>query len=121
MTTGFLYDPIYLDHDTGPGHPETSQRLVATMQYLHKQPWFSELQAVSPHTADLKWIETTHAKDYITRAKETCAAGDPFLDSMDVGVSRKSFDVALVAAGGVLDLSDKIVSGELRKGFALIS
>ena len=120
MKTGFLYDPIYLEHDTGPGHPETSERLVATMRCLKKQPWFSDLQSVSPHKSDLKWIETTHAPEYIRRARETCAAGEPFLDSMDVSVSRKSFEVALFAAGGVLDLSDRIVSGALRNGFALV-
>ncbi|MGH8121028.1 MAG: histone deacetylase family protein [Gammaproteobacteria bacterium] len=120
MTTGLLYDPIYLEHDTGPGHPETSLRLVATMQYLDQQPWFPDLQAVAPQKADRKWIETTHSADYIRHAEKTCAAGAPFLDSMDVGISRKSFDVALVATGGALVLADRIVTGKLQNGFALI-
>ena len=120
MKTGFLYDPIYLEHDTGPGHPETSQRLVATMQYLQQQPWFSNLQPVSPHRADLPWIETTHSAEYIKHVEKICAAGAPFLDSMDVSVSRKSFDVARAASGGALDLADRIVSGEIQNGFALI-
>jgi len=120
MTTGLLYDPIYLEHDTGPGHPECSQRLVASMQYLKKQPWFPDLQAVSPRTSELKWIETTHSAEYIKHAEQTCAAGEEFLDSMDVGISRKSFDVALVAAGGALVLADRVVTGELQNGFGLI-
>ena len=31
MATGFLYDPRFLDHDAGRGHPERSERLVSTM------------------------------------------------------------------------------------------
>lgn len=120
MKTGFLYDPIYLEHDTGPGHPETSRRLTASMQYLQKQPWFAQLQPVSPLAADLKWIETTHSTAYIRHAQETCAAGEPYLDSMDVSVSRRSFAVALAAIGGALRLADRVVGGELQNGFALL-
>jgi hypothetical protein len=33
MNAGLVYDPIYLEHDTGD-HVENSQRLVVAMSYL---------------------------------------------------------------------------------------
>ena len=120
MKTGFHYDPVYLQHDTGRGHPECSERLTATMQYLKDQPFFKQLQPVATRTADLQWIETVHDRNYIHRAKTTCDAGAPFLDSMDVSVSKNSFNVALQAAGSALELADQIISAKLDNGFALI-
>ena len=120
MKTGFLYDPVYLQHETGQGHPETSQRLVACMHYLQRQPWFPALLPVAPAKADLKWIATTHTQEYIKHAAQTCAAGEPYLDSMDVSISRQSFDVALMATGGALALADQVVAGNLQNAFALV-
>ena len=120
MTTGFHYDPIYLEHDPGYGHPECSERLSCTMQYMQSLPWFKSLQSIPGSKADLKWILTTHDRDYIERAKATCKANMPYLDSMDVGVCRESYDIALQATGGVLVLADKLINGEIDNGFALV-
>ena len=46
--------------------------------------------------------------------------GHDYLDSPDVQVSRRSFDIALLAAGGVLQLVDAVVSGQVDNGFALV-
>lgn len=120
MSTGFLYDPIFLEHDTGGGHPECAQRLTVTMDYLQKQPWFEQLRLSSPRDADQKWIETVHGNDYILHAKQTCESGAPFLDVMDVSICKRSFDVALEAAGGVLELADQLMAGNINNGFALL-
>jgi len=120
MKTGFLYDPVFLQHDTGGGHPECSERLISTMQYLHNRPWFNSLQFFSPHKAERQWIETVHENDYIKRAEETCKYNIPYLDVMDVSVSRESFDVALMATGGTLELADQMIAGNINNGFALV-
>jgi acetoin utilization deacetylase AcuC-like enzyme len=120
MTTGFSYDARFLDHDTGPGHPENPQRLTATLQHLRNQPWFGELAQVPARAALLEQVESVHHSAYIARARTTCAAGSPMLDSMDVSVSPDSFDVALLAAGTTLALADEVIAGRLRNGFALL-
>ena len=120
MKTGFLYDPIFLQHDTGAGHPECSERLISTMQYLHDQPWFKLLHFFSPRIAERQWLETVHDNDYIERAEDTCKSGAPFLDVMDVSVCKKSFNVALKATGGTLELADQMIAGNINNGFALV-
>ena len=119
MTTAFLYDERFLDHDAGRGNPERSERLVSTMAWLERCGWFADLVRVDPATADLAWVETVHETGYIARAQETCRSGAPFLDVADVGVSPRSSDIALLAVGGALALADRIVSGDVESGFAL--
>ncbi len=120
MSTGFSYDARFLDHDTGPGHPENAQRLTTTQQHLLNQPWFSELTQVPARAAALEQVERIHARDYIDRAQAACAAGFKILDSMDVSISADSFTVAMLAAGTPMALADEIVRGRLRNGFALL-
>lgn len=119
MTTGFLYDERFLDHDAGVGHPEKRERLISTMAHLQSQDWFAELPRIAPRVADRNWIESVHSSDLVSRARNACERELPFLDVMDVGVSRDSFDVALLAAGGALELADKVVAGDVDNAFAL--
>jgi acetoin utilization deacetylase AcuC-like enzyme len=120
MTTGFLYDPSFLNHDTGPGHPECRERLVKTIKYLEDQPWFNELDKLKPRIAEPQWIESVHDGNYVHHAKKTCQSGASFLDSMDVTVCAASFDIALLAAGGTLVLADELIDGKINNAFALL-
>jgi len=119
MTTGFLYDDRFLDHDAGPGHPERRERLTSTMAHLQSQEWFEQLHMLSPHIADEASIESVHSRELIERARSACAQELPFLDVMDTGVSRKSFDIALLAAGGAQELADRVIAADVDNAFAL--
>jgi acetoin utilization deacetylase AcuC-like enzyme len=119
MATGFLYDSVYLDHDTGPGHPECGDRLIAVMEFLKRQSWFSALEQLSPRSAPREWIESIHAHRYVDRVEQACQRGLPYLDVFDVGISAKSYEVAKLAVGGVLTLADHVVNGTVDNGFAL--
>ena len=92
---------------------------MSTMAWLEGRDWFDDLVRVDPVMADPAWIETVHDASYIARAEETCRAGAPFLDVADVGVSRRSSDVARLAAGGALAMADGIVAGDVENGFVL--
>lgn len=118
--TGFLYDQRYLDHDTGRGFPESSRRLAVTMQHLSAQPWFDSLVKIGPRAAERKWLETTHSSDFIDFAQASCAAGARMLGDPDVRVCESSYDVAVLAAGGALELIDRVMAGEISNGFALV-
>ena len=120
MTTGLLYDPIYLEHDTGFGHPECSDRLAAVMQYLEKQPFFDHIAHVSPRSAESEWIQQVHTPKYIERAATACRKHYSHLDVLDVAISPKSYDIALLAAGGALELGDRVMSGALDNAFGLV-
>ena len=119
MSTGFLYDPRFLEHEPGAGHPERKERLSTSIAHLREQPWFSDLQQLDAAAADRRWIRTIHSEDYIERAHDTCANGVPYLDVTDVGVCERSYDVALLAAGSLMSLADRVARRDLDNGFVM--
>lgn len=120
MPTGFAYDVEFLAHDTGPGHPEQPARASAIMRHLERLDWFSGLTRCAPRAAERRWVETVHTGNYIRRAEAACRDGLTFLDSMDVAISARSFEIALLAAGAPLALADALVAGDISNGFALV-
>jgi acetoin utilization deacetylase AcuC-like enzyme len=119
MNTGFVYDPAFLKHDTGEGHPERHDRLLVTMAHLQTQSWFSQLHQLSTATIERKLLETSHTNSYIQRAEDACKSNQTFLDSMDVAISKDSYEVALLAAGAPIILADEIIKGSIHNGFVL--
>ena len=120
MASGFLYDPEYLAHDPGPGHPERRDRLISVMEFLKRRSWFSALEQLTPRPAPREWIESVHAHRYVDRVEQACRRGLPYLDVFDVGISTESYEVAKLAVGGVLTLADHIVNRRVDNGFALV-
>lgn len=120
MRTGFLYDPRFLDHDTGHGHPESAARLRASIDYLQKQPWFGDLQDIAANPAEEQWLREIHSAAYIARAARACREQAPYLDCADVSISADSYEVALLAAGGALAVADAVMEQRIDNGFALL-
>lgn len=120
MATGFVYDPRLLDHHAGTGHPECPERLSSVMSHLEKLTWFRTLQQIPAKPADEAWLREIHSAKYLLRAKETCASGSHLLDTPDVGISLHSLDRAILAAGAAIELADKMASGVIQNGFALL-
>jgi acetoin utilization deacetylase AcuC-like enzyme len=122
--TGLLYGPIYLDHNTGEGFPERPARLEAIVNRLKEKDLFSKLTLIEPAPAALEWIEAMHAKEYVERVRKACeAAGDKVVNFEGIGdvpISKKSFDVALHAAGGVLKACDQVMEGKIRNAYCVI-
>jgi len=118
--TGFLYDERYLLHDTGPGHPESSERLKAIYQGIKDADLLSKLTIIQASRADLKWIETVHAKNYIERFEAACRSGDSMLDYPDNQMCAETFETALLAVGGVLDAAGRVMTGELDNVFCAV-
>ena len=120
MKTGFLQDSRFTHHDTGPGHPECSERISHTMNYLEQQSWFNSLIQIDAKVADFEKLLSVHDAEYIKRAEEVCRSGNAYLDSMDVSVCVESFDIALLAAGSALQMAYEIINGNIDNGFALL-
>ena len=120
MPTAYISDPLFLDHDTGAGHPERSARLVAAHEKLSAQDWFGELKLLTPTAVDRKWIELVHRPGYAERLQAACAAGEDWIDTPDVAVSAESYDVALHATGSLLSLVDQVMAKESDNGFAMV-
>jgi acetoin utilization deacetylase AcuC-like enzyme len=120
MSTAILYDPRFLEHDTGAGHPERPERLAYAIRELEKKPWFDKLDHVAPGLCDRKWLERIHSSSYVDRTRKQCVAGHSYIDTPDVAVGRSSWDVAVLAAAGAMEIADSVVQGRTDNGFAMI-
>ena len=118
--TGFVYHDIYLEHKTTPGHPESPRRLTAIIDRLKACGLYAQLKHLTPEAAALNWIQTVHSSALIERARSCCEQGDEYLDSPDVPISRKSYEAAVVAVGGVLCAVDAVMRGDIRNAFCAV-
>ena len=118
--TGFVYDEVYLRHQTGGGHPERPERLSAIVRRLEKTGLLARMAQLKPVPAEEKWLLTVHAPEYVDHVRRSCQGGARFLDSMDTPVSKESFDGGPAAAGGVLVAVDAVVEGKLQSAFCAV-
>lgn len=118
MKAGLVYDPIYLEHDTGD-HVENSRRLVDAMSYLKETGIKEKLTCLPPRPASLEELEMIHTPEYISYVKSKAEKGGGWLDP-DTVMSPKSYEAALYAAGGVLAAVEAVMKGEVDNVFALV-
>lgn len=118
MKAGLVYDPIYLEHDTGD-HVENSRRLVEAMSYLKETGTKEKLISLPARPASLEELEMIHAPEYISYVKSKAENGGGWLDP-DTVMSPKSYAAALYAAGGVLAAVEVVMSGKVDDAFALV-
>ena len=118
MSTGYIYDPIFLEHDLR-GHPENAQRLARITRLLEETGTLIRLTLIPTRAiseAELAW---NHTPDYVAQVCRVADGGGGFLD-MDTYVAAASYEAALKAAGGLIELTAAVLEGRLDNGFALV-
>jgi len=118
MKAGLVYDPIYLEHDTGD-HVENSRRLVDAMSYLKETGIKEKLISLPARPALLQELEMIHAPEYISYVKSKAENGGGWLDP-DTVMSPRSYEASLYAAGGVLVAVEAVMNGKVDDAFALV-
>jgi len=118
MDTAYVYDPIYLEHDL-PSHPENARRLRCIISTLEDEGMLARLRFLEPRPATTEELQRVHAPAHLERVKRMAQAGGGYLDP-DTYVSPRSFDAALMAAGGVVRAVEAVLAGEITNGFALV-
>ncbi len=118
--TGLLYDERFLKHLTGTNHPEVPERLTAIYKGIRDRGLLEHLQVIPAQAAPRMWIETVHDRDYVARFEAACRNGDSSFESPDNQMCADTFDVALLAVGGILEIADRIVNGELDNAFCAV-
>jgi acetoin utilization deacetylase AcuC-like enzyme len=118
MRTAIVVDPRYQDHDTGTGHPERPERLLSVERALHD--WHgAPLERVPARIAEAEEIRLAHTDDLYERIARTQHMTRAHIDA-DTTTCDRSFETALLAAGGLLELSDAVATRAFRNGFAFV-
>jgi acetoin utilization deacetylase AcuC-like enzyme len=118
--TGLLYDERFLLHSTNQGHPECSDRLEIAYGALKEAGLLSQLTLIQATPARLKWIERVHSPRHIFRFEEACMLDLGELDNPDNQICKDSYDIALLAVGGILKTIDLVMEGKLDNAFCAV-
>ncbi len=118
--TGLVLDDMFQRHLTGPGHPERPARLRRISEVLMQRGLIDKCQQVTPKRIDPEAVKRTHTQVYIQRLIDACQSGAPYIDTPDSGICPESYDLALLAAGSVLEMVDRVMAGELGNGFCAV-
>lgn len=117
--TGVVKDPIFMEHRPGPYHPESPDRLRVLYEILEDEDVAGGFVEIAPRCASREDLERVHDPRYIDRVAATAGQKHTSLDP-DTQTSPRSYEAALMAAGGCLEAVDRIMAGQIKNAFAMI-
>jgi acetoin utilization deacetylase AcuC-like enzyme len=118
LKTGLVVDAGYLDHESPDYHPESPSRIRALIEMaacLQR----GNMVRLEPRTAQKEEILLVHDRSHYDLLERAAGAGMFAIDA-DTFLSAKSFDTALLSAGGLLSVVEAIMDGNIHNGFALV-
>ena len=125
MTIGIVYDPIYLEHQTGTD-PESPKRLITIMNFLKEKGVLDDpnYTIIKPRKATLDQIRYVHTERLIKEIQNLCDLSSKthriqYFDA-DTAISPKTYEASLYSVGGNLEAADQIMDGNIKNAFALV-
>ena len=125
MATLLLTHPVFVEHDTGPGHPERADRMRAIDKVLAHESYNALERAVAPLREDVEEaILRTHPADHIARIKDAAKTAETesrniHLDG-DTVMSPASLEASLRAVSAGLDAVDAVMEGRVANAFCQV-
>ena len=110
-------DTRFQSHRGPAGHPERPERLVAIGEAI--DAFRDRIELVSPRAAEPAEILRVHDQELFSRLESTSGRELGQIDA-DTYFSPSSFDVARLAAGSCIDLSARVLCGEIASGLAAV-
>lgn len=118
MGFGIVLDERFLQHEMPRGHPERPERLRALLDALRNWEKRSLLLSIEPRLAETERISRVHSEDHLRRIAATAERSYSSLDP-DTHAGRRSYETALLAAGGAMALVEALFSGRIGSGILL--
>jgi acetoin utilization deacetylase AcuC-like enzyme len=112
----FIYDPIFLEHDTGRLHPECSDRLRFISKAI--KPFQEELLFLEPMEASIELITQVHPIEHVELIEQN-SRYERAIDS-DTQLSAHSYEAALKAVGAGKLALDTIENKQVKHAFCAV-
>ena len=119
MTTLYYSHPAFLDHDTGPGHPERAERLSAVEAAL-AGPAFAALERREPPKAKIEQLARVHPEEHVRAVLDAVPESGHVRLDPDTVMSPGSGEAALRAAGALVAAVDAVAGGEATNAFCAV-
>jgi acetoin utilization deacetylase AcuC-like enzyme len=116
--TGFVYDAVYLGHDTG-SHPERAARVRDTYEHLESTGLLDRVIRLEPRPATEEEILLVHTREYYDYLRSLPRDATVNLDP-DTLFGPGSLDAALYAAGAVTSAVDAVREARCNRAFCLV-
>ncbi|MCS7072340.1 MAG: histone deacetylase [Anaerolinea sp.] len=135
--TGFVSSPRFVEHQTGPHHPERPDRIRAIYRGLSdarlldspdpfpdfvlqtgiKPAGCPPLRMFEPVAADERWLNLAHSPEHVARVRRICQSGGGVLDQGDTPTGANGHDMAMLSLGAALTAADAVLTGRVRRAF----
>jgi acetoin utilization deacetylase AcuC-like enzyme len=137
--TAFVSSPRFVDHETGPYHPERPDRIRAIHRAVREAklidspdpfPAFKldlgaldgrgiKLDELSPTPADEKWLSLVHTPQHIEHIRRICSLGGGVVDQSDTPVGANGFEMGLLSLGSALTACDFVMLNKGKRAFSV--
>jgi len=117
--TALIYHEDYLKHEAGPGHPERRERLVSVMDYFRKGGILDKVGTITPEPCSDEDLLRAHTEEHVASIRSFSRAGGGPLDA-DTFCQHNTYDIATLAAGGVMLAGEVVAKGEFSNSLALV-
>src|SRR4051812_47481274 len=138
--TGFCTSPRFVEHRTGPHHPERPDRLRAIHRAVREAGLggaadpFPEFQIelglkplglpalveLEPVMAEERRLTLVHTSEMIEHVRRVCEGGGGVLDLGDTPVGANSFEIAKLSLGALLRACDAVMGGEVKRAMSVV-
>ncbi len=119
MTTLLITSAHSVEHDTGPGHPESPDRIRAVTKALD-QDAFRDLKRAKAPDATLEQMSRAHPREFVeTVLMAVPKSGFARVDA-DTILSPGSGPAIVEAAGALVAAVDAVAKGEVRNAFCAV-
>ena len=116
--TLLYYDPVFQEHETGD-HPENGGRILPAVRHLNFVALDTCCERPAWDSVSVDRLCYVHTREYVESVQRFASAGGGYFEG-DTVVSKKSYDVARMAAGAVCDAVVRVVSGEDKTAFCIV-
>jgi acetoin utilization deacetylase AcuC-like enzyme len=118
VSTGIVKDPIFMEHIKDFQHVESPHRLEVIYDRVDKY-FQGKLEIIPSRPATQDELALIHTPDHIKRVAATAGRSFVSLDP-DTQTSPRSYEAAILAAGGFFSLVDALMNKSIPNGFALV-
>ncbi len=117
MKPGIVIDRRFLDHDMGAWHVESPARVETLLRLLEDRPPVPYVP-IAPRLATEEELAFVHAPGYIDLIRSTAGKTVPM--DADTIAGPRTWETALLAAGGSLEAVDRVMDGTVPNALALV-
>ena len=123
MPTFLITHPAFINHDTGPFHPERPDRMRAIDKVLAHDIYKDLVRREAPLRDDTEmYIARAHTKEHLEHIRHVAAGrghGSMHIDA-DTVVSPGTWEASVRAVGAGLDAVDAVMSGAAANVFCQV-